>query len=280
MDRNDSEKLGLRNKLFYFRRQIFLAILLLIVTFIVSNVQNETRREDEILSASHSNNQNNPSQMSVDAIKQSIRESKIIDRSNSSRIGLQTATETAKSSILGSDYDSTLDLHAGPVEIPLKIIIPILDVDAPILAVGLTEDNNMDAPKGLYGDPNWSSTFWYRGSAIPGEPGTSTIAGHVNGLLGEPETFSRIRKLKPGDLIIIKEKITNTLLYFVVDEVFKYSMVELNEPEINDRIFGGTIGSDGQKLTDGLSHLTLITCTGNYKDGEFDHRIVVFSTQR
>ncbi|MDP3451266.1 MAG: hypothetical protein Q8R87_11855, partial [Anaerolineaceae bacterium] len=83
-----------------------------------------------------------------------------------------------------------------------------------------------------------------------------------------------------GDLIIIKVNKTDTAIYFVVDEVKKYSLAELKEPEIVDRVFGAKVGSDEQKLSDGLSHLTLITCIGNYIDGEFDHRIVVFSTLR
>lgn len=215
---------------------------------------------------------------SIDRPKQPINETNELQKITPTEV--QTKTPTPEVSILGLDYDPTLDLHAGPVILPLKIQIPILDVDAPILAVGLTKENNMDAPKGLYGDPNWSSTFWYRGSAIPGEAGTATIAGHVNGLLGQPETFAKIRKLKPGDLIIIKDENSDKAVYFVVDEVKKYSMAELNEPEISDRIFGGRIGTYGQKITDGVPHLTLITCTGNYIDGEFDHRIVVFSTLR
>ncbi|MBA4385526.1 MAG: hypothetical protein C0410_12380 [Anaerolinea sp.] len=230
-------------------------------------------------SASHAILVQNPSQSLNEVAKQPSREP--IKMFGVTTTPMSPPTPTPLPSILGADYDPAIDLHAGPVPLPLDIQIPILDVDAPMLAVGLTKDNNMDAPKGLYGDPNWSSAFWYRGSAIPGEPGTATIAGHVNGLLGQPETFARIRRLKPGDLIIIKNSNSDTTLYFVVDEVKKYSITELIEPAIADRIFGGSVGSDGQtRLTDGKSHLTLITCTGIYTDGEFDHRIIVFSTLR
>lgn len=278
MDRNDSEKSRLKNSLLYFRRQFIIAILLLTITLIVSCVQHEPWKDGENLSASHSYILISRIPRSKDAAKQPMREPK--DLQSITPIPMESSTPTPLPSILGSDYDSTLDLHAGPVPIPLKILIPILKVDAPILGVGLTKDNNMDAPKGLYGDPNWSSAFWYRGSAIPGEPGTATIAGHVNGPGGEHETFAQIKKLKPGDLIIIKVKNTNTVFYFVVDEVKKYSLDELSEPEITDRIFGNSKGANGKRLTDDVSHLTLITCTGNYIDGEFDHRIVVFSTLR
>jgi sortase (surface protein transpeptidase) len=263
----------------YLRRQLLLALVLLSLTFIVSCAQYETWKAELIPSASHVNYKNNAALTPTEASNHPTHDSK--DSFENSSTPSTHQTPTPSPSILGSDYDPAMDIHAGPVALPLEIQIPILDVEATILAVGLTKDNNMDAPKGAYGDPNWSSTFWYRGSAIPGEPGTATIAGHVNGLLGEPETFARIRRLKPGDLIIIKDKNSDNALYFVVDEVKKYSMAELSEPAVADRIFGGSVGSDGQtRLTDGKSHLTLITCTGYYKDGEFDHRTIVFSTLR
>lgn len=193
--------------------------------------------------------------------------------------GKHTPNPVSTPSILGTLFDQSIDLRAGPVSIPLQIRIPVINVDAPILSVGLTEDNAMDAPKGRYGDPNWSSAFWYRGSAIPGEPGTATIGGHVNGLLGQPETFARIKKLKPGDEIIISRKKPTLSLTFIVDEVQVYSIQESSEPEILARIYGGATNNNSQQsLQDNLSHLTLITCAGNYIHGEFDHHTVVFAT--
>ena len=183
--------------------------------------------------------------------------------------------------ILGPAYDFTLDLRAGPVELPLVIQIPAIKVGAPVLGVGLTEDNAMDAPKGPYGDPVWSSAFWYRGSAIPGEPGTATIAAHVNGLLGERETFADLKKLRPGDLIIIHVNNTTIDIHFTVDEIKKYSVQESSDPAVLARIFGIELpkGTKPGVAPDGLSHLTLITCTGNYKDGKFDHHWVVYATR-
>src|SRR6266536_5000233 len=42
--------------------------------------------------------------------------------------------------------DPTLDLHSPPVAVPLDLMIPALNIDAPVLAVGLTRENVMDAP--------------------------------------------------------------------------------------------------------------------------------------
>jgi len=47
----------------------------------------------------------------------------------------------------------------------------------------------MDVPRGSVNDPAWQTAFWYRGSALPGERGTMTVAGHVTDLLGQPGAF-------------------------------------------------------------------------------------------
>jgi len=184
-------------------------------------------------------------------------------------------------SILGASYDPNIDIMAGPVELPLVLQIPAIKVGAPILGVGQSDDNAMDSPTGPWGDPIWSSAFWYRGSAIPGEPGTATITGHVNGLLGEARTFYNLKKLRPGDLIIIHVNNTFTDIRFTVDEVKRYSILESSTPEVLARIYGEgpTTGLAAEAGADGLSHLTLITCSGYYIDGKFDHHIVVFATR-
>jgi hypothetical protein len=192
-----------------------------------------------------------------------------------------TVQPTPEFSILGASYDPNIDIKAGPVEIPLVLQIPVIKVGAPILAVGQSDDNAMDSPKGDWGDPVWSSAFWYRGSGIPGEPGTATITAHVNGLLGEAQTFFFLKKLRPGDLIIIHVNNTFTDIHFTVDEVKRYSILESSTPEVLARIYGEgpTTGLEAEAGSDGLSHLTLITCTGYYIDGKFDHHIVVFATR-
>ncbi len=192
-----------------------------------------------------------------------------------------TTQPTPEFSILGAAYDPNLDIKSGPVELPLVLQIPAIKVGAPVLGVGQSDDNAMDSPKGPWGDPLWSSVFWYRGSAIPGEPGTATITGHVNGLLGEAQTFFNLKRLRPGDLIIIHVENTFIDIHFTVDEVKRYSILESSTPEVLTRIYGvgPTSGLAAEAGADGLSHLTLITCTGYFVDGKFDHHTVVFATR-
>jgi hypothetical protein len=183
--------------------------------------------------------------------------------------------------VLGPLFDEGLDLKAGPVEVPLELQIPSLDVNAPIVGVGLTSGNEMDAPKGSIGDPIWHTAFWYRGSGIPGESGTATIAGHVNDPLGRPEIFANLQDLLPGDLITIHYTRSNFDITFKVDQVKDYSLQESSDPAVLTQIYGaGPVnGKKPQPSHDGLSHLTLITCAGNIVNGEFDHHVVVFTTQ-
>ncbi len=177
--------------------------------------------------------------------------------------------------------DPNVDLFAGPVYIPLQIRIPSLDVNAPILAVGLTANNVMDSPKGPLGDRIWSSAFWYRGGGIPGDNGTATIAAHVNDPLGEPGIFADLEDLQPGDLIIIHAMNSDIDINFTVNQVLEYSVEQSSKLEILKLIYGaGPVDGIGpQPSPDGLSHLTLITCAGYIVDGEFDRHTVVYATR-
>jgi hypothetical protein len=178
-------------------------------------------------------------------------------------------------------FDPGLDLKAGPVEVPLELQIPALKVKAPVLGVGLTPENNMDAPKGPIGDAVWHSAFWYRGSGIPGEPGTATFAGHVNDPLGEYEIFAHLQDLQPGDVIVVQYTRAAIDVRFVVDQVEVYSVQESADPAVRAQIFGvGAAGSGPQPGVEDLSRLVLITCSGNIVNGTFDHHTVVFATRR
>jgi len=183
--------------------------------------------------------------------------------------------------VLGPLINPDFDIKAGPIPVPLELQIPSLKVNAPVIGVGLTSRNEMDAPKGPIGSPIWHSAFWYRGSGIPGDPGTATIAGHVNDSLGRPEIFAHLQKLNPGDLIIVHDKKTTFDIRFIVDEIKIYSVKESSDPAVLTLIYGAgpVAGTLPQPALDGLSHLTLITCAGNIVNGEFDHHTVVYATR-
>lgn len=192
-----------------------------------------------------------------------------------------TVTPEPTNFVPGPLFDEKLDLKAGPVDVPLELQIPALKVIAPMQGVGLTKDNKMDAPKGPIGDPVWHTAFWYRGSGVPGESGTATIAGHVNDPLGRSEIFANLQDLQPGDLIIVRYIDSNLEIRFLVDQIEVYSIQESSDPAVIAQIFGAGVaaGTGPQPASDGLSHLTLITCSGDIVNGEFDHHTVVYATR-
>jgi sortase family protein len=174
-----------------------------------------------------------------------------------------------------------LDLRAGPVEVPLELRIPSLGISAPVLGVGITPENVMDTPTGSAKDSVWQKVFWYRGSGIPGNPTTATIAGHVDDVLGRPAIFARLKDLRPGDLIVIRDTRTGLDVDFLVTTMATYTLTQTLEPAVLAQIYGpGPVAGQGpQPSPDGRSHLTLITCTGHWVNGlgTYDHRLAVYA---
>lgn len=193
-----------------------------------------------------------------------------------------TVQPTPSPLALGPLFDSGLDLMAGPVAVPLELQIPSLEVNASVLGVGLTSENRMDSPKGPIGDPIWQTAFWYRGGGIPGEVGTATIAAHVDDPLGRPEIFAHIGDLRPGDLIVVHNTRSDLDVRFFVNEIRVYTVKESSDPAVLAQIYGaGPVdGTEPQPAPDGLSHLTLITCAGNFVNGQYDRHTVVYATRR
>lgn len=181
--------------------------------------------------------------------------------------------------IAGPLTDAGIDLHAGAVEVPLELKIPSLAVSAAMVGVGLNAANLMDAPKGAAGDPMWQEVFWYRGSGIPGASGTATMAGHVNDMLGQPAVFARLKELRPGDAVVVHDKRTNLDIRFTVMKTETYSLQQSADPAVLALVYGdGPLSGKGpQPAADGRSHLTLVTCDGDYVNGSYDHHLVVYA---
>lgn len=177
--------------------------------------------------------------------------------------------------------DQGLDLRAGPVDVPLELRIPSLQINAPVVGVGITTKNVMDAPKGPAADPVWRKVFWYRGSGIPGELGTATFAGHVDDVLGRPAVFARLKDLRAGDLIVVHDRRSGLDVHFTVAKTATYTDQQAADPSVLTQIYGsGPVSGRGpQPAPDGLSHLTLITCSGDFVNGSYDRRLVVYATR-
>jgi hypothetical protein len=171
----------------------------------------------------------------------------------------------------------TIDLRAGPVAEPITLEIPALDLVADILGVGITAKDVMDAPSGDPDSPVWRQAFWYRGSAVPGQPSTAVLAGHVNNQLDQPGAFARLDELQPGDAVIVHDSRDGSAVTFTVTTSHSYTLAEAAEPAVLREIYGsGPVDATWPTPSDdGRAHLTLVTCAGTYVDGTHDHRLVV-----
>ncbi len=178
-------------------------------------------------------------------------------------------------------FAAGLDVRSGPVPVPLLLRIPALNVDASVLGVGVTPGDVMDAPEGPVDDPVWQEAFWYRGSAVPGVISTALIAGHIDGPRGTQAVFGHIDRLRPGDLIVVHDTRSGLDVRFAVTGSKSFSLEQATQSGVLTQIYGvGPVaGTTPQRSTDGLSHLTLVTCAGTFRNGTHDHRLAVFATR-
>lgn len=104
---------------------------------------------------------------------------------------------------------------------------------------------------------------WYKYGAIPGEAGSAVIAGHVVGSKGEPAVFVNIKKLQPGDKLLVVDSKQQTAS-FVIRKILTYK-----QEEQHAEVFDSGPGT----------HLNIITCAGEW-DSTHHHyleRLVVFA---
>lgn len=77
---------------------------------------------------------------------------------------------------------------------PGRLIIPDLDVDVPLVELGVTATGEHEVPATA------DAVGWYRGGPRPGEPGPALLLGHVD-LHDVPGVFAHLDHLQPGDLV-------------------------------------------------------------------------------
>ncbi|WP_226672711.1 class F sortase [Rossellomorea aquimaris] len=130
--------------------------------------------------------------------------------------------------------------------IPAFLSIPKLDIEAPIKEFGLDQKGNMELPE------NGKDVAWFEPGFQPGEEGNAVLAGHVDDEK-KPAVFFELKKLEPGDQVILQDEKGKTFTFEVREKV----AYEKDDAPLR-KIFG-----PGDKRM-----LNLITCTGY-----FDHDI-------
>jgi hypothetical protein len=130
---------------------------------------------------------------------------------------------------------------AAPVRATV-VDIPALKVHSDLVALGV------DASGVLVPPDSPSVAGWFTGSAAPGDPGPSVIAGHVDSRAG-PGIFFRLKDLEEGDLVSVGRSDGRTVTHRVTDVT-----VVPKDAFPTDQVYGPTPGPE----------LRLITCGGEF----------------
>ena len=139
---------------------------------------------------------------------------------------------------------------------PVRLRIPRIGVDAPVVPVGVTPAGHMDTPKG------GEKTGWYAHGPEPGDEGSAVIGGH-SVLRSGPAVFDELVEVEPGDRLYVVDD-EGTTIEFRVREIRTYDW-DTEAPDVFS-------SKDG-------SHLNLVTCTGSWDAAAGTHsdRLVVFA---
>jgi LPXTG-site transpeptidase (sortase) family protein len=142
--------------------------------------------------------------------------------------------------------------------VPDRVSVPAIQVDAPIMPVGLDVDGWVDAPPPE--EPNLSG--WFTGAVAPGEKGTSVVVGHVDNQQG-PAVFYGLGALKKGNKVEIHRQDGKTAVF----EIYGIEVFEKNNFP-GDRVYGSKGGAE----------LRVITCGGGFtKQNGYDGNVVTFA---
>ena len=138
---------------------------------------------------------------------------------------------------------SYADVRAGR---PVALRIPAIEVEAPIIPVGIEENGEMELPGAI-------EAGWFEPGISPAEDeGSSVIAAHVD-WNGEEGPFFFLRDLEDGDRVEIDFDDGTTRSFRIVDTE-QYSKEDLPIDDLFRR--------------DGEAALALVTCGGSFDDRE------------
>lgn len=168
--------------------------------------------------------------------------------------------QPATAAAADSRVPGALPSAAAPLDFsaPERVRIPAIQVDAPVMAVGLDPDGWVAAPPPE--DPNLAG--WFTGAVTPGEKGTAVVVGHVDNTRG-PAVFYGLGALRKGNHVEVARKDGRTAVF----EVYGVEVFE-KENFPGDRVYGSK----------GAPELRVITCGGVFsKEEGYTGNVVVFA---
>jgi hypothetical protein len=149
-------------------------------------------------------------------------------------------------------------VQALPFSEPDRVRIPAIQVDAPVMQVGLDTDGWVGAPPPE--DPNLAG--WFTGAVSPGEKGTAVVVGHVDNTQG-PAVLYGLGALKKGNHVEVTRRDGKTAVF----EIYGIEVFEKNNFP-GDRVYASK----------GSPELRVITCGGGFsKANGYDGNVVAFA---
>lgn len=138
---------------------------------------------------------------------------------------------------------------------PVRVVIPALGLDEPLIPLGLATDGAMEVPV------DFDEVGWFTGGGRPGGTGPTVIAAHVDSPTG-PAVFQRLDEVAVGDLVEVHD-VDGTLHTYRVTETADYPKADFPTA----RVFGATAADT----------LRVITCGGVFDrdaGSYLDNRVV------
>ena len=137
-----------------------------------------------------------------------------------------------------------------------RVVIPAIDVRAPLIAIGLNRDRSIQVPADV------RETGWWRGGAIPGRKGSAVIVGHVDSQAG-PGVFRNLGQLGNGDRVTVVKR-SGARVNFVVTGKRRVRKTDFPTDAVYDDTPDATI--------------RLVTCTGEFNraSGHYRDNLIVF----
>ncbi|MBV1938411.1 class F sortase [Streptomyces sp. BV286] len=142
--------------------------------------------------------------------------------------------------------------------VPVGLRIPAIEVDTPVMRLGLASDGSAQVPP-IEADDR---AGWYRHSPTPGQVGPSVILGHATvGDYGDG-VFRRLGQLRRGDPIVTRLE-NGRSAEFTVTAVRTVAQAEFP----TDDVYGDV----------GRPELRLITCGGPRTGDGYRDSVIVFA---
>ncbi len=171
------------------------------------------------------------------------------------------AVQIAAQELQGSSAEPSgaIAVDAG---LPMRLVIPKLDINAAFQYDGLASSGVMETPS------NVSDVGWFTGSALPGKSGVAIVIGHVaqirRGVVTKQGVFSSLGLLHAGDT------------FSVINHEGSITVFMVRKSRVYDPAADAT---EVFSSSDGGAHLNLITCEGTWNQAqlEYTQRLVVFA---